>query len=261
MMAVGTCCKRSVNRRESRPSAGPATTLPATASKNVGATAAIRKAVGRDGSNGEAVDQECTGVIQQAFAFEDGQNAMGRSQLAEHGSCRYGVGQSDDRAQRNRRCPWHRRYEHVGDDGDSGGRESDREYDQAGDRRPIVPEISERRVVSRIEQHGCDEERQRKLGRDGERGRAWNKREHRTAEGQEYWVRCSDAARPGRQDHGGDEQTEKLFELPHMSRGWRCEVLGTLSGRAGPEWAVYSDFSDAMSMEKRYFTSDLSIRS
>jgi len=73
----------------------------------------------------------------------------------------------------------------MSDDGDSGGRESDREYDQAGHRRPIVPEISERRIVSRIEQHGCDKERQRKLGRDTERRRAWKKRQQRAAERQE----------------------------------------------------------------------------
>ena len=65
--------------------------------------------------------------------------------------------------ERNRLCPWHRRYERVSDEGDSGCRESDREYNQAGHWRPIVLEISERRIVSRIEQHGCDEERQRKL--------------------------------------------------------------------------------------------------
>ena len=45
--------------------------------------------------------------------------------------------------------------------GDGDGRESDREDDQARDRRPVVPEISQRRVVGRVEQYGCDEERQR----------------------------------------------------------------------------------------------------
>jgi hypothetical protein len=51
----------------------------------------------------------------------------------------------------------------VSDEGDSGGHESDREYNKAGHWRPIVSEISERRIVSRIEEYGCDEERQRKL--------------------------------------------------------------------------------------------------
>src|SRR6201987_6577919 len=136
---------------------------------------------------------------------------MRRSQRAEHGSCRHRVGWSHDRAERNRRCPWHRRYERVSDEGDSGGRESDRENNQAGNRRPIVPEISERRVVSRIEQYGCDKERQRKVRGDGERERAWKKRQQRTAEREEYRIRRSDAARPGRQDHSRDEQTKNLF--------------------------------------------------
>lgn len=109
----------------------------------------------------------------------------------------------------------------MSDDGDSGGRESDREYNQAGHWRPIVPEISERRIVSRIEEYGCDEERQRKLGSDAERGRARKKRQQRTAERQEYWIRCSDAARPGRQNHGKDEQAKELFEFPHRSPAWR----------------------------------------
>jgi hypothetical protein len=83
----------------------------------------------------------------------------------------------------------------VSHDGDGGGRESDREYDQAGHWRPIVPEISDRRVVSGIEQHGCDEQRQRKLRGDAERWRARKKRQQRTADRQEYWIRSSDAAR------------------------------------------------------------------
>ena len=92
---------------------------------------------------------------------------------------------------------------------------ADREDDQARQRRPVVPEISERRVVRRVEQDGCDEERQRELGREGERRRDWKKREQRAAERQEYRIRRSDAARQRRQDHGGDEQqTEKLFERP-----------------------------------------------
>ena len=43
MMAVGTCCTRSISRRMSQPSAGPTTRLPATASRKVGATAAMEK--------------------------------------------------------------------------------------------------------------------------------------------------------------------------------------------------------------------------
>ena len=107
----------------------------------------------------------------------------------------------------------------ASDDGDSGGRESDREDDQAGDRRPVVLEISERRVVRRVEQNWGNEQRQRELGRKRERRRGWKKRKQRTAERQEHRIRCADAARAARQDHGGDEETEKLFKRSHMTAG------------------------------------------
>jgi hypothetical protein len=56
--------------------------------------------------------------------------------------------------------------------------------------------------VSRIEQYGRNEERQ------------------------EYRIRCSDAAGPGRQDHGRDEQAKKFDQVPSYDRGWRFKVLG-----------------------------------
>ena len=188
------------------------------------------EAVGGGGADGEAVDQERACVVQQALAFEDGQEAMGRSQGTEHGGRRGGIGRRDDRTERNRRCPWHRWYQRVDDDGDRGGREPDGEDDQAGDRRPVVPEIPGRRVVRRIEQHGRDEERQRQFGRDGKRGRARKKREQRAAEREEHRIRRTDAARRGRQDDGRDEQTEKLFEFPISSIVLWPTVCGASAG-------------------------------
>jgi hypothetical protein len=87
---------------------------------------------------------------------------MRRTQWAEHCSGGNRVGRGDDRTERNCRWPWHRWYERAGDHGNSGGGESDSKYDQTSHRHPIVPEVPKRRVVSRIEQYGRDEERQRK---------------------------------------------------------------------------------------------------
>ena len=175
----------------------------------------MEKPSAADGADGEAVNQQCARVVQQALAFEDRQDAMRRPQLAEHRGCGDGVGRRDDGAQRNRRRPRHRRHERARDDGDGDGRESDREDDQPRDRRPVVLEVSQRRVVCRVEQYGRDEQRQRKIGRKGERGRGRKKGEQCAAERQEHRIRCADAARCRRQNHGGDEQREKLFELMH----------------------------------------------
>ena len=171
------------------------------------------------GSDGQAVDQKRTGVVQQAFAFEDREYAMRRSQLPEHGGRGDGVGRSDYGAERNRRGPWHPGYECVGDEGDSGGRESNREDDQAGHGRPVIPEVPERCVVRRVEQDRCDEKRQRELGRKRERGSDWNKRQQRTTECKEHRVRGSRFARRCREDHGGNEEAKQLLELPHITGG------------------------------------------
>lgn len=106
----------------------------------------------------------------------------------------------------------------MGDEGNSDGGYSDREDNKAGYRSPVVLQISERRVVSGIEQRGRDEKRQRKLRRDVERSRARNQREQRAAQREEYRIRCSHAARGRRQNHCRDEKTKKLFESPHDGR-------------------------------------------
>jgi len=138
------------------------------------------------GSQGEAIDQERTGIIQQTFAFENGQQAMGRSQWAEHRGRGHGVGWSDNRAERNGRCPWDRRYQRVGHDSDGGGGKAHDENDQPKYRRPVIPEIPDGRVVGRIEQYGRDEQRQRKLGGNSERGRTGKKPEAGAPECKKY---------------------------------------------------------------------------
>src|SRR5882762_6188184 len=141
---------------------------------------------------------------------------MRRAQLAQHGRCGDSVGWGDHRSERNRRRPWHRRHEVVRDDGDRGGRESNREYDQARYRRPVVPEVPQGRVVRSVEQDGRDEDRQHKSGWNAERRGAWKKREQRAAKCEKYGIRCSDATRSGRQKYRRDEKNKKLFELPHI---------------------------------------------
>ena len=52
---------------------------------------------------------------------------------------------------------------------------------------------------------------------DAERGRARKKRQQRTAECQEYWIRSSDAARRRSQDHARDEETKNECKFRHMT--------------------------------------------
>ena len=111
------------------------------------------------------------------------------------------------------------RDEQARDGGDSRGGESDRDDDETRDRCPIVLEIPERRVVRRIQENWCDEERERKLGRQRERRRGGKKREQRTAKREEHGIRCPNATRDAGEDDGGDKEDQKLFELTHMTAG------------------------------------------
>ncbi len=176
---------------------------------------ADREAVRDGGANRKAVDQERTGVVQQALAFEDRQDAMRRAKLTEHRGRGRGIGWGDDRTQRDRRRPRHRGNERPRDEGDRNGREPDGDHDQPGDGRPVVAEIPGRGVVGRVEQDGRDEERQRQFGRQRERRRAWDEREQRAAEREQNGKRRADAPRETGQAHGGDKEHEKLFEFPH----------------------------------------------
>ena len=107
--------------------------------------------------------------------------------------------------------------------------------DEAGDRRPVVPEISRRRVVGGVEQHGRDEQRERELGRNGKGRRAWKKGEERTADRQEDGIGRADAPRRRGQDQGREDEAHESFEFTHaiadgaiLARGAsRCSAIDT----------------------------------
>ena len=218
-MAVGTSRTRSITRRNEPPERRTDDHAADHREQEGWRNRADGKAVGRDGSHGEAIDQQRAGVVQQALAFEDGQDAMRRSQLTQHGRCRRGVGRRDDGAERNRRGPRHGGHQRARHHGDGDGGEAHGDHDQTGDRRPVVPEVSRRCVVRRVEQDGRHEERQGELGRDGERRRAGHKREERAAEREKHRIGCANASRHGGQQRGGEDQANEDFEFSHVRQG------------------------------------------
>ena len=71
----------------------------------------VREGEGRGGRRDHrtTVDQERAGIIEQALAFQDFQDAMRKADLAKYCRRRRGVGWSDDGAERDRGSPWHSR--------------------------------------------------------------------------------------------------------------------------------------------------------
>jgi len=137
--------------------------LPATAGKKVGATAAMEKLLAATAPTARRKIRSALASFRRLSPSRTVRMRWGARNWRSTAVAATASGGATTAPERNRLCPWHRRYERVSNEGDGGGRESNREYNQAGHRRPIISDISERRIVSRIKEHGCDEERQRKL--------------------------------------------------------------------------------------------------
>ena len=175
------------------------------------------KGVDGDRADREAVDQQRAGVVQQALAFENRQDALGRPQLSQHGGGRRGVGWRDDGAERYGRGPWHGRHQRTGHRRDSDGGQADSHHDQAGDREPVVPEVPRRCIVRRVEQDGGHEKRQCQLGQHGKRRRTGNECEEGAADGKKHRIRRADAPRRGGQQRRGEEEADENFQLSHIT--------------------------------------------
>jgi len=102
------------------------------------------------------------------------------------------------------------------------------------------------------EQHWRDEKREGELGRYGERGRARQKREERAGKRQEYRVRRSDAACQRGQDPSREDHAQECLEFPHIVMS---AVFPTTENVKVLVPSLYSDLREAISMEKRCFTS------
>ncbi len=116
------------------------------------------------GANRNAVDQERAGVVEQAFAFEDFQDAVWQLDLTEDGRRRGRVRRRNDSAERNRGSPRHVRQQPVDEHRHCRGSEADRDEHQRRDRQPVIPEVAHRGVIRGIHQHGRHEQRQRQIG-------------------------------------------------------------------------------------------------
>ena len=97
-------------------------------------------------------------------------------------------------------------------------RDADGTNDQTEERSPVVPEVSRRCVVGRIEQYRCDEEREGEFRRNAERRCAGNECEERTAEREKHRIGCAKASRCCGQQRGREDQTNENFETAQCHR-------------------------------------------
>jgi hypothetical protein len=191
MMALGASVMRRVISAQARANRKPAIRLPNSASATGRHELAHLHVLGGNQADRDAVDQQCAGIVEQAFALEDLLDAVGQVDLAQDRGGRRGVGRRHDGAERDRDRPWHVRAKPVRDDCDGGGRDPDRDQHQRRDRQPVVAKVAQRGVESRIQQHRRHEQRQCQLRLQRPRRTAWHEGQQHAADREEM----SDRAR------------------------------------------------------------------
>src|SRR4029077_5335473 len=142
-----------------------------------------RERAHRHGDRG-AVDQQRGGIVEQAFALEDGADALRQPELLEHRGGGGGVGRRDDRTERDRggdRKPG----EAPADKRDRGRGEHDRKHRQRDDGQSVAPQLLGRRIERGVEQRRGNEQRQREVRLDPDRGRERQERDAGAGDGKQ----------------------------------------------------------------------------
>ena len=158
--------------------------------------APVREHATRRRGHGNAVDQQCAGVVEQTLALQYHDQSMRRSQAAQHGGRRGGVRRRHDRTERNSRCPTHPGNEQPRDHGDRSDRYADDEECQTADGDQVLFQVAWRGVIGGIQQHGRHEQSQGELRVEHDLRRSRNQRECGTGQGEERRVRHTDLVGP-----------------------------------------------------------------
>lgn len=140
---------------------------------------------------------------------------MGRTDLAKHRRGRGRIGRGHDGAQDEGDGEGDRRPEDVRHDRDGHDGEAHRDHDQPGERRPVVAQVAQRRIVGRVEQYWGHEERQREPGVERHARDAGGEGERGPTDSQQRGIGRTDAPGQRRQKNRPEEQHDHPFEEEH----------------------------------------------
>ena len=176
---------------------------------------AKREPAGDHRADRQPVNEQGTGVVEEALAFEDRHEPLRRLERAQHGGRRGRVRRRDDGAEGNGGGPLEPGNHRAGNTGDGERGQADADDDQPRDRPPVVSQIPQRRVVGGVQQHRRDEQRQREVGIDREHRHAGDERQHGATGGEEGGVRRADAPCQRSEQDGREQQRDENLEFMH----------------------------------------------
>ena len=178
----------------------------------------------------EAVEDEGGGVVEQALAFQHGDDALGQAEVLQDGGRRDRVRRGDDGAERDRGGPGQVGHQQLGGHGHHGRREQDRAEGEQQDRAEVGAEGGPVRPVGARLEERRQEEDQSQLRIEFDRRQARHQGQRHSAQDQRDGERHVQATGDERQRHAGGQEAEQDFEDCH---GACCPECANRQGNAG----------------------------
>ncbi|CAM2159712.1 hypothetical protein PT2222_60126 [Paraburkholderia tropica] len=198
----------------------------------------------RDGDRGrgerrrhrDLVDQQARGVVDEALAFEHGDEARGQRIALQDRFRGDRVGRRDDRAEREARGPRQGGIERMHGEGDRDGRERHRAEHERDDRAQLAAKLLPRRVERTRHQQRRQHGREQQVGVHVRHALACH-RDHAAAEQQHDGGRYRQAfGEPGERARAADQQQQvmKKLDVAHA----RAASTSGARAREGSEIAI-----------------------
>ena len=118
-----------------------------------------------DHFDAELKGEQAGGVVEEAFAFEQVDDALGHADAAGDGGCGHGVGGGDDGAEEEAELPVEAGEPPPGGEGDTDGGEEDEEDGEAGDGGDVVSEFAPRGLPRGDVEQGREDDQKDHRGR------------------------------------------------------------------------------------------------
>ena len=171
-----------------------------------------------DGRDGDAVEDEGRGVVDQALALQDRDDPAGHAQAAQHGRRRDGVRRGHDRPQRERRRPLELLDEQARDEPDGDRREQHEPDRELADGPDVRLEVPDGRAERGPEQDRRQEQQEDQLGRqlDGRGVGQLGEEQPQAQPAEDEQDRVGDPDPPGdvrQRDREGEQDQDEFDDL------------------------------------------------
>ena len=163
--------------------------------------------------DGYTVEHQSGRIFDQAFAFQDRDNAMRNAQTPGNGGRRHGVRRRDNRAQHNGRGPAQPRKQRMGQHRHHRCRRQHQANREHHDRAEIRPEFAQRGKVRRSPEDRGKKHEKHHIRAQANGRQTRDQSQNKAADDEEYGIGDEESAGQGRQAQHHTEQEDDSLQL------------------------------------------------